>query len=330
MDKNSNGVKKIYVTRMIPESAIEMLKGKGYEVSVSAKDGVLTKEELIGELKKEPYDAVLSLLTDKIDKDVLDAVPSAKIVANFAVGYNNIDTAAAAEQGVVITNTPEVLTNTVAEHTFALMMAIACRIVEGDSFMRSGKFKNWEPMMLLGSDLSGKTLGILGAGRIGSRVAHHGAKGFEMNVLYYDVKKNDTLEQETGAQFRATAEEVLREADYVSIHVPLLPSTTHLIDEAKLKSMKKTAYLVNTSRGPVIDEAALVRALSEKWIQGAALDVFEHEPAMAPGLSDLPNIIVTPHIASATLATRVEMANLAAKNIIEFLEGKEPPNKIRL
>ncbi|MBX4216244.1 D-glycerate dehydrogenase, partial [Candidatus Parcubacteria bacterium] len=239
-------------------------------------------------------------------------------------------TAAAKERGVTITNTPEVLTNTVAEHTFALMMAIACRLVEGDALMRSGKFKNWEPMMLLGSDLTGKTLGILGAGRIGSRVAHHGAKGFEMKVLYYDVQRNAALEKETGAEFRATPEEVLREADYVSIHVPLLPTTTHLINEARLKSMKKTAYLVNTSRGPVIDEAALVTALREKWIQGAALDVFEHEPKAAPGLSELSNVIITPHIASATLATRIEMANLAAKNIVEFLEGGAPPNKIAL
>ncbi|MDP3958467.1 MAG: D-glycerate dehydrogenase [bacterium] len=321
---------KIYVTRMIPEPAIAMLKAQGYEVAVSGKDGVLSKEELIAELKKAPYDAVLSLLTDKIDADVFDAVPSAKIFANFAVGYNNIDTEAATARGVTITNTPEVLTNTVAEHAFALMMGIAHRVVEGDAYTRAGKFKSWEPMLLLGTDLSGKTLGILGAGRIGSRVAHHGARGFGMKVVYHDVKENPTLGAEYGARYAATPEEVLKEADFVSIHVPLLPATTHLINAERLKTMKKTAYLVNTSRGPVIDEAALVAALREGWIAGAALDVFEHEPDLAPGLKELPNVILTPHIASATLETRMEMANLAAKNIIEFLEGREAPNKIAI
>lgn len=323
-------MKKIYVTRMIPKSAILMLRRKGYEVDISEKDGVLTKDELISELKKKEYDAVLSLLTDKIDGDIFDAVPSAKIFANFAVGYNNIDVNAAKARGVVITNTPEVLTNTVAEHTFALMMAIACRLVEADKFMRSGKFKNWEPFMFLGADLTGKTLGILGAGRIGARVAHHGARGFDMNIIYYDIKRNEYLEKNYGAKFYATPEEVLKEADFVSIHVPLLPSTTHLIDANRLKMMKKTAYLVNTSRGPVIDEDALAQALKERWIAGAALDVFEHEPNINPGLKDLDNVIVTPHIASATLETRIKMANLASQNIIEFLDGKEPSNKIRM
>lgn len=321
---------KIYVTRMIPESAIEMMKAKGHTVNVSAKDGVLSKDELIGELKKGEYDAVLCLLTDKIDKDIFDSAPKTKIFANFAVGYNNIDTNAAKEAGITVTNTPEVLTNTVAEHTFALMISIACRIVEGDKFMRAGKYKNWEPMMLLGTDLTGKTLGILGAGRIGTRVAHHGVRGFDMNVIYYDVNRNDYLEKNYGAKFYATPEEVLKEADFVSIHVPLLPSTTHLIDEKRLKMMKKTAYLVNTSRGPVIDEAALALALKEKWIAGAGLDVYEHEPIADKGLKDLDNVITTPHIASATLSTRVAMAELAAKNILEFLDGKEPPNKIKL
>ena len=322
--------RKIYITRMIPETAIEMLAGKGYEVDVSKKDGALTKEELISALKEKSYDAVLCLLTDKIDGEIFDAGSNAKIFANFAVGYNNIDTVAAKERGVTITNTPEVLTNTVAEHTFALMMAIATRIVEGDKFMRSGKFKSWEPLMLLGADLTGKTLGILGAGRIGTRVVHHGVRGFDMNAIYYDIKQNEYLEKNYGAKYCNTVEEVLRLADFVSIHVPLLPSTKHLINEERLKEMKRSAYLVNTSRGPVIDEAALVKALKENWIAGAALDVFEHEPSVASGMIELPNVVITPHIASATLKTRVKMANLAAENIIEFLEGKEPKNKINL
>jgi len=320
--------KKIYVTRIIPESAVNLMKSGGYEVDVNPEDKVLSKDELIAELKKKEYDAVLSLLTDKIDADVFAAAPNAKIFANFAVGYNNIDVEEAKKRGVTITNTPEVLTNTVAEHAFALMLAIATRVVEGDSYTRAGKFKSWEPMLLLGTDLTGKTLGILGAGRIGSRVAHHGARGFEMNVIYYDVKKNEDIEKNCGASFRATPEEVLKEADFISVHVPLLPATTHLINEARLKLMKKTAYLVNTSRGPVIDEAALVNALKEKIIAGAALDVFEHEPELTPGLKELGNVIITPHIASATLETRVKMAEMAAGNIISFFEGKTPANKV--
>lgn len=321
---------KIYITRVIPESAVILLKNNGHEVVLNTSDKVLSKEELITELKKDSFDAVLCLLTDKIDKDIFDASPSTKIYANFAVGYNNIDTVLAKERGITVTNTPEVLTNTVAEHTFALMIAIATRVVEGDNYMRSGKFKNWEPLLLLGTDLTGKTLGILGAGRIGTRVAHHGARGFDMNVIYYDVKQNDFLEKNYGARYCSTPEEVLREADFVSIHVPLLPTTTHLIDEARLKMMKKTAYLVNTSRGPVIDEQALAKALRENVIAGAALDVFEHEPETAPGLKELPNVIITPHIASATLKTRVEMAELAATNIVTFLKGEIPPNAIKI
>ena len=330
MSENSNGARKIYVTRMIPQSAIEMLKNNGYEVDVSKYDGVLTKDELKNALSEKKYDAVLTLLTDKIDGEIFDAVPSAKIFANLAVGYNNIDTNAAKDRGVTITNTPEVLTNTVAEHTFALMMAIATRTVEGDNFIRTGKFKSWEPMLLLGSDLTGKTLGILGAGRIGARVVHHGVRGFGMNVIYYDVKQNEYLEKNYNAKYCATPEEVLRESDFVSIHVPLLPSTIHLINEERLKMMKKTAYLVNTSRGPVIDEVALIKALKENWIAGAALDVFEHEPVLTPGLTELSNVVITPHIASATLKTRVKMAEMASQNIIEFLENREPPNKIKI
>ncbi|MEK7662186.1 MAG: D-glycerate dehydrogenase [Patescibacteria group bacterium] len=321
-------MKKIYVTRIIPESALNMLRNGGHEVDVNPEDRVLSKEELISALNKKEYDAVLSLLTDKIDADVFNAAPNAKIFANFAVGYNNMDVEEAKKRGITITNTPEVLTNTVAEHAFALMMAIAARIVEGDAYTRAGKFKSWEPMLLLGTDLTGKTLGILGAGRIGSRVAHHGARGFDMNVIYYDVKRNDAIEKNYGASFRATPEEVLKEADFVSVHVPLLPTTTHLIDESRLKIMKKTAYLVNTSRGPVVDEAALVSALKEKIIAGAALDVFEHEPELSPGLKELSNVIITPHIASATFETRVKMAELAAKNIIQFLDGGAPENRV--
>ena len=319
-------MKKIYVTRKIPESGIKLLQDKGYEVDISEKDGVLTREELLDVLKQKEYDAVLPLLTDKIDGEVYDAVPSAEIFANYAVGYNNIDVEEAKKRGITITNTPGILTNTVAEHTFALILSITARIAEGDRFARSGKYDGWAPLLFLGTDLKGKTLGILGAGRIGSRVAYHGKNGFDMNVIYYDIKQNEKLESEVDAQFRATVEEVLKEADVVCVHVPLLDSTRHLINEERLGMMKKSAYLINSSRGPVIDENALVEALKAGTIKGAALDVFEDEPKFASGLSDLDNIVITPHIASATEETRGKMSEIAAENIISFFEGKTPPN----
>lgn len=320
---------KIFVTRKIPEAGIKKLLGKGYEVEISKKDGVLSKEELIWALKEKEYDAVLSLLTDAIDKDVFDAAPKAKIFSNYAVGFNNIDLEEAKKRGLMISNTPGVLTNTVAEHTFAMMIALACRLVEGDRMMREGKFAGWEPELLLGTDLSGKTLGILGAGRIGGGVVRHAVKGFNMKVLYYDVSQNSELEEKYGAVFCETPEEILKNSDFVSIHVPLLPSTKHLINKERLAMMKKTAYLVNTSRGPVIDEVALVEALKNGTIKGAALDVFENEPLLAPGLTDLPNALLTPHIASATEETRSAMSEMAAANIIEALEGRTPPNIVK-
>jgi len=318
----------IYVTRQISDKALAMLREKGYELDVSTKDGALSKDELISALKAKPYDGVLCLLTDTINGEIFDAVPSAKIFANHAVGFNNIDVPEAKKRGLTITNTPGALTNTVAEHAMALILAASTRTVEADRFLRAGKFNGWGPMMMLGTDLKGKTLGVLGAGRIGSRLAYHCQKGFDMNVIYYDVKQNEAFEKETGARFCSTVEEVLRDADVVSIHVPLLDSTKHLINSERLKMMKPTAFLVNTSRGPVVDEVALVEALKQNTIAGAALDVFEHEPALAPGLMECENAVLTPHIASATETTRGEMARLAAENLIAFFEGRTPPNII--
>lgn len=318
----------VFITRRIPEKGIVMLKEKGYQVDVSEKDGVLTKDELIAALKGKPYDAVLCLLTDPIGKEIFDATPNTKIFSNYAVGFNNIDVAEAKARSIMITNTPGVLTETVAEHTFALILAMASRIVEADTFTRAGKYDGWAPMMLLGTDISHKTLGILGAGRIGSRVAHHGKHGFDMSVIYYDVKRNEEIEQTTGASYRDTPEAVLKEADVISIHVPLLDSTKHLINKERLAMMKPSAYIVNTSRGPVIDEVALVDALKNKVIKGAALDVFENEPKLAPGLAELPNVVITPHIASATEETRSKMSEMAAQAIIDALEGKRPVNLV--
>lgn len=321
---------KIFVTRDIPNRGIFLLKEKGYEVVISPHDRVLTKPELIEFLQKDRYDAVLALLTDKIDTEVLSAAgPQCKIFANYAVGFDNVDVKAATQKGISITNTPGVLTDTVAEHAFSLLLSIAHRIPESDRFTRAGKYIGWEPMLLLGTDVSKKVMGIVGLGRIGSRVAHHAVHGFDMRVLYYDVKRNEEFEKEFGAEFRADVDDIFREADFISIHVPLLPETRHLVDARRLNLMKKSAYLVNTSRGPIVDEAALVEALRAGIIRGAALDVFENEPHLAPGLAELENVVLTPHTASATEETRQAMSELAAKNIIEALEGRTPPNLIK-
>lgn len=318
----------VFVTRKIPEKGIEMLKGAGHDVEVSEKDGVLTKEELHEALTAKPYDAVLCLLTDPITTETFAAVPTAKIFANYAVGYNNIDVAAATAAGVTVTNTPGVLTDTVAEYAFSLILAVAKRIPEADRFTRAGKYEGWAPELLLGSDLKGKTLGILGAGRIGSGVAVRAHKGLGMDVVYYDIKKSEPLEAEIPATFKESVEEVLKEADVVSVHVPLLDSTKHLINAERLAMMKSSAYLINTSRGPVVDEAALVDALKNKTIRGAGLDVYEDEPALTPGLAELNNVTITPHIASASEETRTKMSEIAAQNIIDFLEGKTPENVV--
>ena len=318
----------IYVTRKIPDSGLSLLREKGFELDISPKDHPLTKRELVKALKKKPYDGVLCLLTDTIDKEVFDAAPNTKIFANYAVGFNNIDVPEAKKRGITITNTPGALTEAVAEHTIALMFALVRRIPGSDHFIRKGKFKGWGPELLLGEELLGKTLGILGAGRIGSRVAEIASKGLGMSVIYYDIKQSEEFEKATSATFRATPEEVLTESDVVSIHVPLLPATTHLINAARLRLMKKTAYLINTSRGPVIDEDALVEALRNGVVRGAALDVFEHEPKLAKGLAKLPNVVLTPHIASATKSARDEMARIAAENLIAFFEKRTPPNGV--
>ena len=319
---------KVFITRKIPESGIELLKKEGLGVEVSDFDGVLSHEKLIEKIKGA--DAILSLLTDKIDGEAMDASGAQlKVIANYAVGYDNLNLEDAKKRNITLTNTPEVLSETVAEHTFALLLAIAHRIVESDQYFRDGKYIGWAPLLLLGQDVSHKTLGVVGLGRIGSLVAKHAHKGFEMKVLYYDIKRNEDFEKEFNAEFRENIEDILKEADFVSLHVPFLPSTKHLMNEERLKMMKKSAYLINTSRGPVIDENALVKALKEGWIKGAALDVYENEPKPAPGLTDLPNAILTPHIASATEETRSKMSELAAKNIIAVLKGEKPLTPIK-
>lgn len=316
---------KIYITRNIPEEGLELLREAGHTVIVSEKDGVLAKEELVTALKKESYDAVLCTLSDTIDEKVMDAAPGAKIFANFAVGYDNIDMSAAKERGVTVTNTPDALTDAVAEHTFALMLALARRIPESDRFIRAGKYTGWGPMLLLGVLLKGKTLALVGMGRIGSRVAELAAC-FGMHIAYCDTKRNEKLEQKMHAEWCDTPEALFERADFISLHVPLLETTRHLINAERLARMKKTAFLINTSRGGVIDEEALVRALQNGVIRGAALDVFEHEPALAPGLTEFENVVLTPHTASATEEARASMSRIAAGNILAHLRGETPNN----
>lgn len=320
--------KSIFVTRRIPEAGIKLLKDKGYEVVVNDRNSIPSQKNIINFLKKKKYDAVLTLLTDKIDAKVFEKVPSVKLYANYAVGFDNIDIAEAKKRGISVTNAPtDLITEAVAEHTMAMIMALASRIVEADEFMRRGRYKGWSPTDFIGTDIFGKTTGLVGGGRIGKKVAEY-SKGLGMKVIYTDVKRNEQMEEGGGIDYRATVEEVLKEADIVSIHVPLLDSTHHLINEARLRLMKRTAFLINTSRGPIVDEAALVDALRAKTIAGAALDVFEFEPRISPRLRKLENVILTPHIASASVAARDEMAKIAAENIIDFLEGKTPKNVV--
>ncbi len=321
-------MKKVFVTRKILDKGIDMLRAKGYEVDVSTKDRPLEQKEIIKALSKKPYDAVLSLLTDKIDAKVFDAAPTVKIFANYAIGFNNFDVAEAKKRGIMLTNTPGGGADRVAEHTWALILGLTCRAVEGDLYIKKGKYNGWDPMLLHGTKVAGKTLGIVGTGRIGADVAHKAKNGFGMNVVYYDVVRNEKLEQETGATFYSTVDEVLKIADVVSLHVPLLDSTRHLINEARLRMMKPTAYLINTARGPIVDEAALVYALQKGIIRGAGLDVFEFEPKLVHGLTKLPNVILTPHIASATEEARLDMAELSASNIIDFLETGKAKNPV--
>ena len=314
---------KIFVTRVIPESGLNILK-KEHEIDVFSHDRVPKKEEIINGLKGK--DGLLCLLSDLIDEDVIKSEPKLKMIANYAVGFDNIDVKTATERKIPVSNTPGVLTDTTAEMAWAQLFSVSRRIVEGDKYTRAGKFNGWGPMLMLGQDISNKTLGVIGAGRIGTAFALK-SKGFDMKVLYTDERVNETLESKLGAR-KVGLVELLKKSDFISIHVPLLDDTYHLISEGELKIMKDTAVLINTSRGPVVDEKALVKALKEKWIFGAGLDVYEHEPEVDKDLLKLDNVVLQPHSASATFETRSKMATIAAGNMIAGLKGKIPPNCI--
>ncbi len=320
---------RVFVTRIIPNEGLVMLKrDKRVTVDVYEHDKIIPRKELLRRAKGAT--AILSILTDKIDKDVFDAAgPSLKIVANYAVGFDNVDLKEAARRGIVVTNVPgPEIVESVAEHTVALIFALAHRIVESDQFARDGKYHGWGPQMLLGTDIIGKTLGIVGTGKIGEGVVKRLYDGFGMQIVYTDIRRNEMIEKEELATF-LTLEGVLRAADFVSLHVPLLPSTRHLIGAKQLKMMKKTAFLVNTSRGPIVDEKALISALVAGRIAGAGLDVYENEPSIPLALRKLQNVVIMPHTASATIETRQAMSRRAAENILAFLDGKTPPNAVK-
>jgi len=310
----------VYITRMISQETIDYLK-QYFDVEVNPDDRALSRQELMEKVKGRA--AVITLLTDKVDGEVMDAAgPQCKIFANYAVGFNNFDLEAATKRKVIMTNTPGVLDDATATHAWALMMAIARRIPESERFVRAGKWKGWAPMFFVGLDIDKKTLGIAGLGRIGTNFAKK-ASGFDMKIIYSDVKRNLEFEKQFGATY-VDKETLLKESDFISLHVSLVPETHHYIGEKELKMMKPTAVLVNASRGPVVDEKALVKALKEKWIWGAGLDVFENEPELAPGLAELDNVVIVPHIASATPETRINMGKIAAENIVKVLNGQAP------
>lgn len=315
---------RVYVTRRIPQPGLDVLAGADAVVEINPHDRNLTHDELVEAVRGR--DGVLAMLADAIDDAVLAAAaPPCRVVANYAVGFNNVDIAAATKRGVLVTNTPGVLTETTADLAWAGLMAIARRIVEGDRLVRSGGWDGWAPMQLLGGDVHGATLGVVGAGRIGEAVARRGT-GFAMRLLY--TSRRASAEFDAMGAKQVSLDELLRESDFVSLHVPLTPETRHMIDAAALAKMKPTAYLINTARGPVVDEAALVEALRARRIAGAALDVYEHEPKLTPGLADLDNVVCIPHLGSGTLATRSRMAVMAAENLVAALRGERPPNLV--
>ncbi len=314
---------KVLVTREIPPAGLHLLEDFDVTILSEAPPG---REELLGVVRGAS--GILSILTEKIDAEVMDAAGNGlKVVANMAVGYDNVDVDAASERGIVVTNTPGVLDETTADTAFMLLLASARRLGEAERLVRSGRWDAWGPMQLTGPDVYGKKLGIVGMGRIGTAVARR-ALGFDMQVLYSSRSRNEAAEGTPGAKWMQL-DDLLRESDFVSIHTPLTPETRHLIGAAELEKMKPTAILVNTSRGPVVDEAALADALEDKQIFAAGLDVYEEEPNVHPKLLELENVVLAPHIGSASIETRDKMATLAAENIVAVLRGKRPKNPVQ-
>ncbi|HEY3211255.1 MAG TPA: D-glycerate dehydrogenase [Actinomycetota bacterium] len=312
----------VLVTRVLPKPALDRIASK-CDMTLYEGEGAMPRDQLLAEIKGKP--GAVTLLTDKVDDEFLDAAgDQLVIVANFAVGFDNIDVPACTRRGVLCSNTPDVLTETTADTAWALLMAAARRVAEGDRFLRRREPWIWGPLMMLGQDVNGRVLGIVGFGRIGQAMARR-ARGFGMKVIYYDTyRPPPEVERGLGAEFREL-HDLLAEADLVTLHTNLSEETHHLINAERLSKMKPTAVIVNTSRGPVIDEAALARALKEGQIFGAGLDVFEKEPEVHPDLLELENVVIIPHLGSATVDTRIAMGMLAAENLIAALEDRRPP-----
>ncbi|MDO8487644.1 MAG: D-glycerate dehydrogenase [Candidatus Curtissbacteria bacterium] len=319
---------RIYITDVIPKEGTDLLKKKGFDVSVNVSRKMLTDLDLKDIFSK--HDAVISLIHNKIDESVIGAAsPALKVIANFAVGYDNIDVVAAARRGIIVTNTPGVAGESVAEHTFLLILAVIKKLIEADRYVRSGKFSGWDPNIFLSSQVFGKTIGIVGLGKIGNYVGHIAFGGFKMKILYHDICRFEDFEMLTEAKF-VGVEKLLKEADIVTLHVPLSRETNHLIGKKELGMMKNTAILINTSRGAVVDQEVLIDVLSKNKIAGAGLDVYEDEHHIPHELRVLGNTVLTPHIASATFETRIAMAKIAAQNVIDVFEGKEPAGLVKV
>lgn len=315
---------RVYVTRRMAQEALDKI-ARVTEMEVWPEELPPPYDVLLEKVRD--VDGLLPLLTDRIDANLMDAAPRLKVISNMAVGYDNIDVPEATKRGIVVGNTPGVLTETTADMAFALLMAAARRVAEADAFTRKGCWKTWGPMVMLGQDIHRATLGIVGLGRIGTEIAKR-AKGFNMKVLYYDeIRRSQEEEKQLGVEYVSELSTLLSKSDFVSIHVPLGPQTHHLIGAAEFALMKPTAILINTSRGPVVDQKALYEALKSHQIFAAAIDVTEVEPIpMDSPLLTLDNIIITPHISSASVATRTKMANMAAENLIAGVQGEIPPN----
>lgn len=319
-------MRKIYITVKIPDLAYELLTKKGYKVDVNRGPSRLNKRELCEVFSK--YEAVITTVGDTIDEEVIDsASKDLVIISNYAVGFDNINVLYAKRHGIVVTNTPGVAGESVAEHTFMLILAATKKLIEADKFVRRGRYRQWDPMAFVTPQIWGKTIGIVGLGRIGTYVGHIAYGGFRMNILYYDIGRSEDFEMLTEAKY-CKLEQLLKEADIISINVPLMPATHHLIGKKELALMKSGAILINTARGPVVDEKALIWALSSKKIAAAGLDVYEHEPSIPHELTTMGNVVLTPHTASATVETREAMAKLAAENIIAVFERKNPPGLV--
>jgi glyoxylate reductase len=312
---------KVYVTRQLPEQGLDLLRQVA-EVEVNPKDSPVPRAELLEIIKD--CQGVIGLLTEKIDAEFFDATPNLKGYANYAVGFDNIDVPEATRRGLPVTNTPDVLTNATAECAWSLLFSVARRVVESDKVMRSGTWPGWGPLQFIGGDVTGKTLGIVGAGRIGTAMARM-SRGFDMPVLYTSSsgRHNEVLDKELNGRL-VSFEELLEQSDFISLHTPLTPGTRHLFGAEAFKRMKKTAYIINTGRGPVIDERALLEALKAGEIAGAGLDVYENEPALTPGLAELDNVVLLPHIGSGTESARTDMSVLAARNMLAMLKGDKP------